>query len=495
MKNIKEFAAKHKIITLIIMSFILAFFTILAASSTASFLYKETWTSAYVNDPNMFYYMGLMFAKGKTPYLEIFDHKGLYMFYYTGLGALLGGRIGMFIVQVLFMSVTYYFLILTMKELKLHKFIIFTSSLLFLVIYVTFMQSPGDAEPQLPFVALMLYFYAKAITNKKDKDFIIANLLAGICAGIAINIRASDAILPLALTISYFVYSIIHKNYKPLILSAVFAILGLLFTSFIPFIHSYIGGFSKEMYQSIIFDNLKYTSTSEKGGMLITPILARIMIILIYGIFALLLIIQRKKLDKDEIVFLSISGIITMLFELLIAHYLHYLIILFPYLIVTYSRLISLFFIEEKKYHLSFKLSSLVLAIASVVTLPIYYYSYQYSIEKEIVTAIRQEIPSEEYNGHVLALSYNPSIYLNVGITVGYGDFNTQLNHIRISSIYTEEVLFDYLKGGDCHYVITYNFKEDTKDIILAWFNKSEGNEYYQKTYSDPNLFIFKYVK
>ena len=118
--NMKAFYSKHPNIVLLIMSFLMSSVIILLSCSLASFLYPTIAMQPYYNDPSTFVIMGKEMAAGKTPYIEIFDHKGLYIFYITVLYAFLG-KFGIFLAMSIFMTMSLLFLLLTLKTLDYGK--------------------------------------------------------------------------------------------------------------------------------------------------------------------------------------------------------------------------------------------------------------------------------------------------------------------------------------------------------------------------------------
>ncbi len=494
MNKLKEFFNKQRIITFVVMSFVLAFFTILIASSAASFLYRYQPSNNFVNDQNMFYYLGKMMVLGKTPYVEVFDHKGLYLFYYCALGYALGGRVGFFILQVITMSLTYWFMFLALDELKVQKTMKIVAILGFFALYCFSMQAPGDAEPQLPLLTLMVYFYARGLMRKSNHSFLIGNILAGLTAGIAINIRASDALVPFAFTMAYLVFAIRNKMVKELFANIIVCVLALFFACLPPLIHSYVGGFMKEMYTAVIFDNFRYVAAGD-NGVAAAPILARGAIVLLMTAYYVPLIINRKKLEKDEFLMWIISGSIMFAIQLVIAYFAHYLIIMMTFYFVVIARFYDLFVVEPSKAkRVSLKASFIILAVASMITYPTVYYTVQYQKDVEITQFINENISLEErQSGHVLCIGCASAIYNNSNIIIGYGDFNSQGNHIKISSIYSKENFIEYLKSGECHYVIQWaNADMSDAQAVTSWVSSEEGQTYFVKI-PGKHVDIFQY--
>ena len=495
MKKIKDFFINHKTITLLVMSFILGFLTILVSSSVSSFVYAYQPSSKYVNDQSIFYYLGAMMLKGKTPYLEVFDHKGLYLFYYSAFGLMMGGKVGFFILQTLFLTSIYFFMMKALIEFKAQKTLVFVGILLFLALYCFSMQSPSDFELQLPLITLLIYFYVLGINRNEERWFVLGNLIAGVCAGVAINCRASDALVPFAFVVGYFVRALRTKKIKELLISAGACILAIVIISIPPFIHSYLGGFTKEMYNAILFDNFRYVGAGNLGSKTVAMI-SRVVIIIVAVLFYLPLIINRKKLLEHEFIMVCVMSGIMFAIQLIIARYVHYIFIMTTLIFIYVVRTTSLFFDEEKKWFLPVKISALVIAVASLFTYPTIYYTTQYQKDKEIVNFICENISYEErQGGHVLCVGENAELYANCDIIIGYADFNVQFNHVNISSEYSFETLTAYYKSGDCHYVILYKGRDTSEyDYTTSWFSTAEGTEYFTKI---PGKYvdIFKYSK
>ena len=116
----KAFCLKHPKLVTVIACALMSMLVVLTACSLASFLYPNIAMQPYYNDPATFVIMGKSMAVGKIPYVEIFDHKGLYIFYITFLYAYLG-KFWIFLFMVICMTVSFIFLVLTLKELEFNN--------------------------------------------------------------------------------------------------------------------------------------------------------------------------------------------------------------------------------------------------------------------------------------------------------------------------------------------------------------------------------------
>ena len=100
---------------IILSSIVAAVVTIIFASSIASPIYQNFRSDGFDNDPQYFLYIGRLMAEGQKPYIDIYDHKGLYIFYYYYLVNFLGGKIGLFVLELALYAVFYYFFIKTVS--------------------------------------------------------------------------------------------------------------------------------------------------------------------------------------------------------------------------------------------------------------------------------------------------------------------------------------------------------------------------------------------
>ena len=86
---------------------IFSFITILISCYSTSPLHKNS----YGIDSPIFMNMGKGILNGDIPYRDLFDHKGPLIFYIDALGwKLFGNTLGIFIIEVIFMTVDMFFI-------------------------------------------------------------------------------------------------------------------------------------------------------------------------------------------------------------------------------------------------------------------------------------------------------------------------------------------------------------------------------------------------
>ena len=141
----KTFCLKHPRLSVVVSIALLSMVIVLLSCSLASFLYPTIAMQTYYNDPSTFVVMGKEMAAGKLPYIEIFDHKGLYIFYITFLYAYLG-KFWIFLFMTICISVSLIFLVFSLKQLEFDNRTNAVGALFFTSLYIFFGQFPGDAD-------------------------------------------------------------------------------------------------------------------------------------------------------------------------------------------------------------------------------------------------------------------------------------------------------------------------------------------------------------
>lgn len=416
----------------------------------------------YYNDPSTFVVMGKAMVEGKTPYLEIFDHKGLYIFYETILYAFMG-RFGIFLTMTLFITVSLVFLTLTLKELELGHRTTFVGLMLFTAIYVFFGQFPGDADLIVMIGMIMLYFYFKGYKNGSDKYYLIACLLAGVSAGIALNIRPSDAMLGFAFTVFYIVKRIKEKKWLITLRDACLCLLALVITIMPAYIHALTGGFVKEMVDAVFLSNLKYLGSSTDKSVALVWV-SRGIVLVIFATIFLLWLFKRKEYQLEESLFILINGGIIFLLQFIIALFAHYLISVLGFIIVAFVIVLGKYKLleEGKKSAKPLTNAATCLFAISLLFNPVLYFSNYF---KDIVNIayIKKYISEEERKEHTFLFTVSPGLYLNLGVNVIYPDFNAQTYHIELSETFTFERMSEFVQSETCHYIV---FKMNEYDIV-----------------------------
>ncbi len=484
---------------IILSSIVAAVVTIIFASSIASPIYQNFRSDGFDNDPQYFLYIGRLMAEGQKPYIDIYDHKGLYIFYYYYLVNFLGGKIGLFVLELALYAVFYYFFIKTVSLVfENHiKTSIICGLFFFIVMTFTF-QGGADLDLQLPFIGLLLYFYTKGIKNKDFKSFMWGNLVAGLLAGLDINLRMSDAIVPFSCVCFYAYYAIKNKKWKYAFRDAGLCLAGLVTMCIPPIVLAATGGYFNEMMASLSSSNVGYI-LSKRFLFTHPQVASYLMLLVALPLLVISLVFLRKRIDKDEWMFYVISCAIVWPFELFICLFPHYFLPMLPFLIIFFARVFNLFGFMQKgepavdyngtldytkgndKVHKAILIACIAVSVFAAGLYPGYYYlTGLYSKDKAIQEYI--ETTTEKKGNNMLAIDYGISFYLNSNFTTKTKYFSSQSWTISFEDDVVDE-LVRYINAGEVEYVVTRDY--------------STMNETYKKTVDEvltrvPNLTLIE---
>lgn len=449
----KNFYSKHSILSITLQCLLISVIVVLLSCSLASFLYPHISMQPYYNDPSTFVVMGKEMVAGKTPYIEIFDHKGLYIFYVTVLYAFMG-RFGIFLTMTVFITVSLVFLVLALKELELGHRTTFVGLLLFTALYVFFAQFPGDADLIVMVGMMMFYFYAKGYKKGNDKYYLIACILAGVSAGIAFNIRPSDAMLGFAFMVFYLVKRIKEKKWAVMLRDAGLCLAALILTITPALIHSLSCHFFKEMIDAVLLSNLKYLGTATDKSVVLVW-LSRLIVLAIFVTIFLLWFFKRKEYQLEESLFILINSGVIFVIQFAIALFAHYLISVSGFIILAFVMVISKYKLLEEDKKSAKPITYAVISVFALSLLfnPVLYLTHYYQ-DKADIEYVERHISQEERKEHTFFFAVSPGLYLNTDTNVIYPDFNAQTYHMELSETFTFERMAEFVRSEECHYLV-----------------------------------------
>ncbi|MDE5609386.1 MAG: hypothetical protein K2I66_03255 [Bacteroidales bacterium] len=207
----------------------------IALASIFCLMFAWTVSPWYVHegvDSAIFKIMGLGILEGKLPYRDLFDHKGPLIFYLNALG-LAGGKTGLLLLHILFLSVTLYLVYLASCFFTSCRNA-FWISLISLLFWAIFIQEGNQVEFfMLPTIALSLYLTLRIY---KDPDKIFGSYFIGLCFAWILLLRMSDAVMQVG---GFFagvcLYGFFKKRFKKTLLSILWFLAGAA-TLILPFI-------------------------------------------------------------------------------------------------------------------------------------------------------------------------------------------------------------------------------------------------------------------
>lgn len=235
--------------------FAVAFLYLLVCSGYTSPLFPDM-----INyDSAIFMMVGKGILEGKELYAEIFDHKGPILFWLEALG-MLGGRKGIFLLQVIFMTANLYLMDKTASLWKLSKKKRLFVMLLTLVV-LAYPLSNGNLSEEygLPFVFLPLYLFLKEWKNKQSPR-LFYSWIYGVCFGIHLFIRVNNGISVCAIIACWLVWLIANKKYKEIALHLLIGLAGIAAITVPILLYFYARGTLYDMLYATFLFNLEYSS-------------------------------------------------------------------------------------------------------------------------------------------------------------------------------------------------------------------------------------------
>ena len=220
---------------------------------------------AYLDyDSTIFYIIGKGMKQGFVPYIDLIDHKGIYIFFINYLGALISeyNHIGMFIVHLL---IEYFTIIIIYKISSLftdNKYVSFLSALIIFVLYNSYYFCFGGIKCETflsPFIYLSSYLFLKYLLNDGDDNSSTSPykhiFINGLCAGITLFTKFNLVIYYLPIVIVLIIKS--KFNIKLILKYFLYGSLGVITASIPPILYSVINHcFNEMIYYTFTFNFL-----------------------------------------------------------------------------------------------------------------------------------------------------------------------------------------------------------------------------------------------
>lgn len=211
-------------------------------------------------DSSVFIYIGQKMIQGQLPYLDVFDHKGiiLYFIQYLGLKLAQGDFVGVWILEVVNLFITFLYMRKIAGLITDNKVLVYLSLVLvFFCGQATFEGGNFTEEYALPWIAMALYIFLKYMHDEKYHFFEIFILGVGfaVVAMLRINMIAVwCAFIPVVI-----VHMLRKKEWKCLISCVIGFIAGNTFVLLPILLFLYKTDSLQEMLQCYLLFNFSYT--------------------------------------------------------------------------------------------------------------------------------------------------------------------------------------------------------------------------------------------
>lgn len=178
----------------------------------------------YAGDTSAYKQMGLLILQGGTPYVDLYDNKGLILYLFNALGIWISPQWGICMLQCIMMTCT---LIVWDKLLDTigtrYRLFYILSALIILFCY----YEGGDMTEDfcLFYISIPLLFYFKSYYNKTDITP-LQYFIVGLCFGIIIFVRMNNALSFLFFYLFVIIADIQNKRYAAFIKNMAAALAG-----------------------------------------------------------------------------------------------------------------------------------------------------------------------------------------------------------------------------------------------------------------------------
>lgn len=458
------FFKKHeKKLKIFLFCFFLSFF-ILLFTSKCSFLYPfNDWV-----DANAFFTVGKSMFHGVIPYRDLFEQKGLLLYFIYGIGYLISNTsfLGVFFLEVLFWTIHLYFvykiILLFLKEKN--AYILLPLYMVTLCVSRAFVHGGGAEEFCLPFFSITLYYFC---AHFKEKEINYNQLYkAGVCAGIVLMIKYTLLGFWFAFMAVLFFCLLKDKRIKKAFVSCGVFLLGMFTVLSFCFVYLGVHHAIKDFIRVYFVINM--TAYSEevssifvrlfeiyKGFFHISRNSGLIELIFIVGMPFFLIKLDIKREGKISLFFVYLFTILGVFFGL--KFYTYYLFPMFIFVLIGYIVIAS--FLEKKGIQCG-KCLMILSVVFSVVTA---YFGANY---REMLFMKKEDLFQVKF-AEIIHKKENPTL-----VNIGYLDCGVYTTTGIVPSTYFfERQNIDYQHFKD-NLDSFQKYIEDRETLFIVYFTK-----------------------
>ncbi len=436
--------------------------------------------------------VGKLWKDGILPYVEVFDHKGPFLYFVYLVGLTINVKYGIWILQIIMLWIT---LCAAYKivnpNLKKGTYGFLTVILILIFLLQTEVGCVLTEEVNLPFLMLATYEVSKYCDNyEKNKEHsIYSAVIYGVAFGIAFCTRATNAVMVAYWVAVIAIVLVIHHKFSNLIKNAVGFLVGfsLIVVPFVIYFYQHHALYDM-FYGTIIYNALYATGSSWElniNNILLCisrtwPAWGMVVVSIIY-----------KRRDRFRTILFAGSAILTIYVVSsgnLFAHYNIILAVFIPLIMTTVKR-------YRSKVHINTVLLNCMIIVMILTTCTtnlinkVDAYTHHETSELESVSLdILSAIPETDRNS---VIGYNaPSLfYLYTDIVPCYKYYTMQ----DWQSSKSEAMTFENVKfyeSGIAKWIIVYDEVEN-----LEIKNAIDEKYHIEQTFSfqsEENNTIFK---
>lgn len=422
-------------------------------------------------DANIFFTMGKGMMNGRVPYRDLFEQKGVLLFFLHGIAYLLSNKtfLGVYFLEVISFSIFLNYCYKTCSLFLDRKYSLITLPLIAISILNLNSFSSGDSAEEfcLPFIAIGLFYLTKYFKCIYPKQISYRSLFFnGILAGCVLWIKFTILGFWVGWMAIIFFCLIINKNFRGAIYSCLFFILGMI-TASLPWIiyfglnHAisdwiniyFVSNFMYYAKVVSIFSNIKNLLLQLEGHLHRNPLFCGLLI------FGLTFLVTTKRIFTNLYHRLAILLIILILVISVYGGgtgFRYYFLVFSPFIVYGYIILFSLYFEEFGKIK-SNKLLTLLLAIAIISTS---LFSLQFNQNAYMRKINKEDLVQYKFSS-IINQTENPTLLnygaLDIGLYTTTGITPTMKFYCIFNSRYPRQLeeQNEYIKNKAVEFIVT----------------------------------------
>ena len=205
-------------------------------------------------------------TRGQVPFRDFVDNKGPLVYLISTPGMFLGGFLGVWLTELIFMFISVLFAYKTALFFGEKKYAFWAVIFSFIVFQSFFYEAAGTEEYALPFIMISLYIFVKYFFTQKEPPF-YELLILGICCAVSFFIRINMFPLWLGFCIAIVIESLFKRKFLPLLRYILFFSAGLLIAAIPVFLYLYLNNaFFDYIHQNFIVGGSRgFSGFSIKG--------------------------------------------------------------------------------------------------------------------------------------------------------------------------------------------------------------------------------------
>lgn len=325
-------------------------------------------------DSSVFRYIGTIMTEGKVPYVDVFDHKGIFLYIINYLGVMLNKDIGIWIIEIIMLYFSFLFAY-KLARLFANKFnSIIAIMVSFIPLIYTYEGGNLTEGYAILFIVISLYLFTRDLKKfhfiKMRSAFII-----GLCLGAILLLRPNMLAVWACMAMYLLIFYLKEKKYQEM-----FQIIGSFVAGIIVFIIPFMlylifNGALEEFINQYLLFNFKYSSKTNTNTLIDTfQFFINHCKYVYFAIIVYLLNMMRDKKNKELMWFYIASILLSFLFIIMPKNfYAHYGMVIIPTFIVAFAIMFE--YLYEVGFHFiknqTLKMGIIVLLVYAVTCIDI----------------------------------------------------------------------------------------------------------------------------